>query len=376
MFDVLRFWLNRGLDGFRVDVIHRIVKDARFRDNPPNPNWREGMDPFDSFISMYNRDWHEIQPVVKLMRQVIDEYPDRVLIGEAYLPNERLMVYYGYDPATGALSGVHLPFNFQLISLPWNAATIRAAVDAYEAALPPGAWPNWVLGNHDRHRFITRYGRHNARTATMLLLTLRGTPTVYYGDEIGMEDVPIPPDRVQDPYEKQVPGIGVGRDPERTPMQWDSSPNAGFCPPSSTPWLPLAENYREVNVAAQWNDPTSMLSFFRKLTALRREVEPLNLGEYRSLEIGDSSQIFAFMRTSQERKVLVLLNFESSRQLLDLAGQGSRFKLLLSTNPKRWPGDLSGEVELGPNEGLILEVITQTQGRFDVQNTSSRSGLV
>src|SRR5690606_16686417 len=122
--------------------------------------------------------------------------------------------YYG---AHG--SGVHLPFNFQLINLPWDARTIERAVDNYEAALPPYGWPNWVLGNHDQPRIATRVGPAQARVAAMMLLTLRGTPTLYYGDEIGMRNVPIPPDMVQDPYEKNNPGLGLGRDPERTPMQ-------------------------------------------------------------------------------------------------------------------------------------------------------------
>ncbi len=357
MFEVLRFWLRRGVDGFRVDVIARMVKDASFRNNPPNPNWKQGMDPFETFLPVYNRDWFEIQPVVRLMRKVVDEFPERVLIGEAYLPNEKLMVYYGYDPGSGTLTGVHLPFNFQLISLLWDAELIRRAVDAYEAALPPGAWPNWVLGNHDRHRFITRYGRENARTATMLLLTLRGTPTVYYGDEIGMEDVPIPPERVQDPYEKQVPGIGVGRDPERSPMQWDASPNAGFCPPSAVPWLPLAKDFPEVNVAAEMVDPASILFFFRELTSLRRSIPALNVGSYRSVEIGNPAEIFSYLREAGGRKILVVLNFGEAARQISPGPAGSKFDLLLSTSPAHLPGPFTGTLEIRPHEGLIIEFV-------------------
>ena len=127
-------------------------------------------------------------------------------MGEVYLPVERLVTYYGSGGG-----GVHMPFNFQLVTLQWNARAIAAAVDGYEGSLPSYGWPNWVIGNHDNHRVATRIGRAQARVAAMLLLTLRGTPTLYYGDEIGMHDVPVPPERVQDPFEKNVPGLGLGR---------------------------------------------------------------------------------------------------------------------------------------------------------------------
>jgi len=152
--------------------------------------------------------------VIAEMRRVVDEFPCRVLIGEIYLPFERLVTYYGKD-----LAGAHLPFNFALLLVPWNARAIEKIIRDYEAALPTGAWPNWVLGNHDRPRLASRIGKAQARIAAMLLLTLRGTPTLYYGDEIGMQQVAIAPDQVRDPFEKNVPGIGVGRDGCRTPMQ-------------------------------------------------------------------------------------------------------------------------------------------------------------
>ena len=131
---------------------------------------------------------------------MIDAYPHRVLIGEIYLPLDRLMQYYGRD-----LKGAHLPFNFQLLQAPWKADAIARLVEDYEAALPDGAWPNWVLGNHDRPRIATRVGPEQAKVAAVLLLTLRGTPTLYYGDEIGVADVPIPPDQIRDPWALREP---------------------------------------------------------------------------------------------------------------------------------------------------------------------------
>ncbi|MFN2521551.1 MAG: alpha-amylase family glycosyl hydrolase, partial [Candidatus Limnocylindria bacterium] len=134
----------------------------------------------------------------------------------------------------------------------------------------------YVLGNHDTHRIATRAGREQARTAMMLLLTLRGTPTMYYGDEILMEDVPIPPELIQDPFEILTPGRGHGRDPERTPMQWNAEPNAGFCPSDATPWLPVAANYREVNVAAETADARLMLALTQHLLRLRAATPALH----------------------------------------------------------------------------------------------------
>jgi alpha-glucosidase len=166
------------------------------------------------------------------MRQVADEYPDRVMIGEAYLPIDQLMAYYGAD-----LTGFQLPFNFHLISTAWQPQALASLIRAYEAALPPGGWPNWVLGNHDRARVASRVGAAQARIAAMLLMTLRGTPTIYQGEEIGMTNVTIPPDVVQDPFERNVPGFGCGRDPVRTPMPWTPHQHAGFS--TGQPWLPL-----------------------------------------------------------------------------------------------------------------------------------------
>ena len=196
-----------------------------------------------------------------------------MLVGEIYLPVERLMAYYG---ASG--KGAHLPFNFQLIRLPWKAKEIAAAVERYEALLPSYAWPNWVLGNHDKPRIATRAGAAQARVAAMLLLTLRGTPTMYYGDEIGMHDVTIPIDRVRDPFEKNVPGLGLGRDPVRTPMQWSGGTSADFT--TGEPWLPIAADYQDFNVSAERDDPTSMLALYRSLIELRRSEPALSVGEY------------------------------------------------------------------------------------------------
>lgn len=348
MLDVMRFWLNRGVDGFRVDVMHHLIKDTDFRDNPPNPDWQPGMSPYRELLTTYTADLPEVQEIVALMRGVVEEYDDRMLVGEIYLPVERLMAYYG---ASG--KGAHLPFNFQLVRLPWNAKEVAQAVERYEALLPSYAWPNWVLGNHDKPRIATRAGAAQARVAAMLLLTLRGTPTMYYGDEIGMRDVPIPPEQVQDPFEKNVPGLGLGRDPVRTPMQWTGGENAGFS--TAEPWLPLAADYKELNVAMEREDSTSLLTFYRRLIELRRAETPLSVGSYAALPAGDD--LMAYMRKTGDRRLLIVLNFGAQPRRFKLADLQSRATLLLSTYLDGERQELGDGVLLRGNEGVIIELL-------------------
>ncbi len=289
MLGEMRVWLDRGIDGFRVDVIWLMIKDAAMRDEPPNPSWRGGV-PHGSLSHIYTADQFEVHSLIRTMRALLDEFSaegrERVLIGEIYLPNDSLMHYYGDDPtASGLGDECHLPFNFQLLESAWDAQGVRKMVDEYEAALPAWGWPNWVLGNHDRPRIASRVGAAQARVATMLLLTLRGTPTWYYGDEIGMADVPIPPELVRDPQAVNQPELGpeVSRDRVRTPMQWNATANAGFSAPGVKPWLPVADDYAQVNVKAQEADPRSSLWFFRLLTDTRQKSDALRVGTYRSV---------------------------------------------------------------------------------------------
>ena len=223
MYDVLRFWLDRGIDGFRVDVIWLMIKDDQLRDNPPAPDATGDPDAYGELTAVFTADRPEVHDVIAEMRAVLDEYGDRVLIGKIYLPVDRLATYYGSRPHR---LEAHLPFNFQLLELPWQADVIGEAILGYEAVLPAHGWPNWVLGNHDRPRVASRVGTRQARVAAMLLLTLRGTPTIYYGDEIGMTDVEIPPGLERDPA--RFHGPGGGRDPERTPMRWDGTRARGL----------------------------------------------------------------------------------------------------------------------------------------------------
>jgi alpha-glucosidase len=357
MHDALRFWLRRGVDGFRVDVIWHLMKDPDLRDNPPNPAYREGIDPpFARVQQLHNADHPDIHAVVAEMRAVLDEFPgDRLLIGEIYLPLERLVAYYGRDE----LAGAHLPFNFQLISAAWHAPTLRRMIAEYDAAVPPGGWPNWVLGNHDQPRIASRVGRAQARVAAMLLLTLRGTPTLYYGDEIGMENVPIPPERERDPFGMNMPGTGQGRDPERTPMQWDASPNAGFTAEGVEPWLPLAADWRESNVEAQRRDPRSMLGLVEALLRLRRAEPALSLGSYRTLSV--EGDVLVYARAGRDgRAFVVALNLTPEPRTVAFADGElpSGGRVVLSTRMDRGGEAVGagGGLALRGDEGVVLEL--------------------
>jgi alpha-glucosidase len=345
MLGVLRFWLERGVDGFRVDVLWHLIKDEGFADNPANPDWREGMDPYQALVPLYSADRPEVHGLVRRMRALLDQHGSRVLIGEIYLPLERLVQYYGAD-ANGELSGAHLPFNFQLLSTAWNAFSLEKMISEYERLLPNGAWPNWVLGNHDRPRIASRVGLAQARVAAMLLLTLRGTPTLYYGDEIGMQNVAIPPEAVQDPLERRIPGLGLGRDPVRTPMQWSAAPGAGFT--TGTPWLPLSTNYVDVNVAAQRADGRSMLALHKALIALRRAEPALQLGRLELVET--AADVLAYTR---EDRFLIALNATGTSRRIELPRPGA---IALSTHLDRAGERVAGALALRPDEGLIVRL--------------------
>jgi glycosidase len=343
MMDVMRFWLDRGVDGFRVDVLWHILKAPGFPDNPPNPDYSPSMGEKFRVLQLNSTDQPDIHEIIAQMRAVADSYGaggERVLIGEICLPLTKLVTYYG---AQG--SGVHLPFNFELIEAPWSARGIADFIAAYEAALPSGAWPNWVLGSHDARRVAGRLGEGQARVAAMLLLTLRGTPTLYQGDEIGIGDVVLAPEEVMDPRELREPGLGLGRDPARTPMAWDSSPNAGFS--QAKPWLPLHADWRSRNVEVQSVEPQSMLNLYKRLLVLRRTYGALSVGDY--APVSAQGDVLAYRRFIGEQEMFVALNLSGARQPCPDIPSG--FEPILSTLLGALPTDLSA---LRPDEGLLL----------------------
>jgi alpha-glucosidase len=281
------------------------------------------------------------------MRSVLEEYEDRVMIGEIYLPVDRLVDYYGRDG-----DGAHLPFNFHLITTPWDAREIELVVNRYEGALPDGAWPNWVLGNHDQPRVASRIGDAQARVAAMLLLTLRGTPTLYYGEELGLRDVRLPPALLTDVREAQAPGRGLGRDPERTPMPWTGeAPAGGFS--TADPWLPVGEENLVRNVAAQRDDPGSMLGFCRRLIALRRREAALSVGWYRPVPAEGTA--LAYRRGANGRELLVALNLGAEPQRLVLPEELGELRVLLAASDRPPGGSVERELDLPGNEAFVLE---------------------
>jgi alpha-glucosidase len=354
MHDVLRFWLVHGVDGFRVDVLWHLIKDDQFRDNPPNPAYRPGDPPHHSQIPLYTTDRPEVQDIVAGLRRVVDESKDRVLIGEIYLPLERLVAYYGTR-----LDGVHLPFNFQLLQSVWHARGLATLIDQYERALPQGGWPNWVLGNHDKPRIASRVGVAQARVAAMLLLTLRGTPTMYYGDELGMLDLRIPPERVQDPFEKNVPGLGFGRDPCRTPMQWDGSRFAGFC--AVEPWLPISDDYQVVNVEAEDADAASILTLYRQLLKLRREHSALSIGDY--VPVAMTGDLLAYIRRARHERFLVALNLGGGPYALSLTSLNTTGRVVLSSHLDRADTEPTDSISLRANEGVVIALPAEGERR-------------
>jgi alpha-glucosidase len=285
-------------------------------------------------------DQPEVHDAIGEMRRVADEYDDRLLIGEAYLPIDRLMAYYGVN-----LAGFHLPFNFHLISTPWEPAAMAGLIEVYERALPTGAWPNWVLGNHDRSRVATRLGRDQARVAAMLLLTLRGTPTIYQGEELGMQDAPIAPEHIQDPWEENVPGLGLGRDPVRTPMPWSGGSQGGFS--TGKPWLPV-DMHGTVDQARQRGDGASMLSLYRALLGLRRAEPALAVGSYSMVAFSES--VLVYERQHDAGKFQIALNMSDRWQALPAEARSG--KIVISTRPDR-EDFLGKDRQLAPNEALI-----------------------
>jgi alpha-glucosidase len=251
------------------------------------------------------------------------------------------MAYYG-----ATLQGANLPFNFLLLQCAWSAESVRATISEYMAALPSGAWANWVLGNHDNARIATKVGIRQAPVAAMLLLTLPGTLTMYYGEEIGMTNVAILPENVKDPAEKNQPGIGMGRDPERTPMQWDSSPGAGFT--TATPWLPLASDFSQNNVATLLKDNASLLSLYRSLLVLRRAHPAFISGKLSGLSA--ESNLLRYERADDEERLLVLLNlgFDPIEAKLQSG------KIVSSTRFDRNENRVDNAVTVRGAEGLII----------------------
>ncbi len=353
LFDVLRFWLDRGVDGFRLDVVNYYFKDAQFRDNPTHWAITYG---YGRQRHLYDKDQPELHPLYREMRALVDAYPQRMMVGEvgSDRPAEAAAAYLGERA-----DELHLTFNFAFARCPWSAPAFHREVERWEALLPPGGWPTYFLSNHDQVRHVSRYAAGDwtearARVAAALLLTLRGTPFLYYGEEIGMREVHIPREEIQDPPGRRFWPFYKGRDGCRTPMQWDASEHAGFT--RGIPWIRLAPDYRERNVAVQEGDPGSLLHFYRRLIWLRKATPALQRGSYRSL-VHRPTRALAYLRETPGQVVLVLLNFSARpvRLAFDDPLPATDWKVLLDTAGWGERVRLAGPVTLPPHAVCILE---------------------
>lgn len=349
MFDVLHFWLKKGVDGFRVDAFDHMFKDALFRDEPQNPKYKEGMeDPFESQLHIRTTQQAELYDMIKKFNEIVSEYEgDKFIVTESYVDLSALVKLYQ------AGTKHHAPFNFQFISLSWDAKIYRDFINEFDKQVGAHYLPTYVLGNHDRSRVASRIGQRGARAAALLQLTLRGVPTIYNGEEIGMEDSIIPEDKIQDPFEKNVPGMGLGRDPERTPMQWTSKQYSGFSEVET--WLPIPKTAKEINVDVENNDPRSMLQLYKTLLQIRKTSNPLLFGKYTSIDL-ENDHIFAYVRQFEKEKLAIVLNFSNEQQTVTLPYEHAEIMIntfLDHTSGQKIP---LKDFFLRPHEGYLLKI--------------------
>jgi alpha-glucosidase len=355
MFKAIQFWIDRGVRGFRLDAINWLGKDVRWPDNPLRFGWRG----YTRQTHRYDRDQPLAHEVMRDLRSFVSHHPDIVLVGEASADTPGgPAAFYG-----DGSDELHMVFDFRLLKSPWRADRFRELITASDRAVPRGGWPSIVFSNHDQSRHIERYGdgghaARRARAAAVLLFTLRGTPFLYYGEEIGMRNGRLRYRDLRDPYTKRYWPFRTGRDPARIPMQWDGSPLAGFT--TGEPWLPIADNAATVNVEAESRNSCSLLNLYRRLIRLRKGTPALTNGSYRAIDATDPDCL-AYLRhvegtSDANSTVLVAINFSSRRSVCDVPGLMRGGHVLLSTQEpvvdrRVWR---SGRIDLGPDEAVIV----------------------
>ncbi|MBA3723713.1 MAG: alpha-glucosidase C-terminal domain-containing protein [Candidatus Levybacteria bacterium] len=348
MLEVLRFWLKRGIDGIRIDSFNVIYKHMDYLDEPLNPAYIHGEnDPFREHDHIYTLSQPELLPLLKTFRKVLSEFGDKFMVTESYVEMPQLLKLYR------AGDSLHAPFNFNIFKLPWNLNEYKSFIDVFDKEVGHEYIPTYVLGNHDNHRIATKIGSNQARIAAMLQLTLRGMPTVYYGEEIGMIDGEISLDEMQDPWAKNVGDVRLGRDPQRTPMQWNTEKYAGFS--TKKPWLPIGKQYMYSNVEIQQSDTQSMLNLYKTILHFRKQSPALLYGTYESLKIKNKN-VYAYMRTYKTEKLLILLNFSEEEQKISLNIPTSQ--VICNSYLTKEKGSLMDlkNSTLAPFEGYILQL--------------------
>jgi alpha-glucosidase len=341
MQDAMRFWLDRGVDGFRLDAAALFFKDPELRDNPANPEYRAGDLPDSLQLPVYTRNQPGLHELFAELRALVGGYSgERVLLGEFYVPFDELVGFYGTSRPE-----LHLPLNLALTWTKWDAATVGRTIEEYQAQVAGRGWPTTTLATHDQPRIVARAGIEQARVAAMLLLTQRGTPTLYYGDEIGMQGVAIPAEQAVDPQGRRT---GRNRDPMRTPMQWSADDYAGFS--HVEPWLPVGVDRDAANVAVQSRDAGSVLTLTRRLLELRASEPVLLDGAHEPL--ATDGGVLAYRR-SGERRYLVALNFTHAPATYRL-GDKEGGRVVLSTFVDREGEQVDGQIRLRADEGLVI----------------------
>lgn len=346
MLNVLRFWMDLGVDGFRADAMEHIFKDERFLDEPINPEYVTGKnDPYLQLLHPYTRNQPELYSLIKDFAAVLGERQNKFMVNEVNININEILEFYNSN------NGTCIPFNFHLMYLPWEVQAYKNFIDELDSSLGSHS-PTYVLGNHDCARVATRLNGQKSRIAAMLQLTLRGMPFIYYGDELGMENGHIPPEKIQDPWEKRVPGLGLGRDPARTPMQWSNTMHAGFS--SVEPWLPIANN--NLHVDSETRNTKSTLNLYRRLIHVRKQSEALLHGNYRSIDIQDKP-VLAFTRSYNDENIIVILNFSDTEQAVSFPS--SRGRILCNTylDKDTIQEVRLNEIKLRAYEGYVIRIL-------------------
>lgn len=358
MHDAMRFWLDLGVDGFRMDAVYWLAKDPSFRDDPLNPEYVEGTDNFyDRLHHTNSSGWPALYTYLAEMAEVLsdDAYGERqpFMVTEAYPaghnPVQAYMAFYeGVNPEVAA------PFNFEGLSLPWEAVPWRTFLRSFHAALDEHdscCLASYAFGNHDKPRLASRFGDIIARSAATMQLTLPGMIFIYYGEELGMTNGIIPPDKVMDPGATGDPEA-VGRDPERTPMQWTAGTFAGFS--GVDPWLPVAANYTTRNVHLESEDESSFLSLYTHLIKLRKTYPCLSHGTITVLDTGYPA-VLAYLRTFEDKTCLVAINFSAEEISCEFPVQLSQ-ELASSASITPAGSPVGAVVELAPYESKVFDV--------------------
>ncbi|HEY1405204.1 MAG TPA: alpha-glucosidase [Spirochaetota bacterium] len=351
VFADIKFWLDRGVDGFRLDVVNWFMKDKHFRNNPTI----FGIDKLQRHI--FDRNRPETHDILRELRHLLNSYDNRMSVGEVFsLPpgNPSLSADFlgsGHDE-------LHMAFDFSLIYRFWSARAYYKCIRRWMKKIPDGGWPCHVLSNHDQRRSSSRFGEDDdgakrEKVAAALLLTLKGTPFIYYGEEIGMRNGKIPRDKIVDPLGKKFWPFFPGRDLSRTPMQWDNSPNAGFS--SAEPWLPVHADFRKINVDHEMNDRHSLLRFYRMLIELRRRKPSLHAGEWKPVIKGHRG-VIGYYRTYKNDVIFVALNFSAKRRKVHIRDH-AQWKVCGSTHRSSREHFTDLKFEMAPYEATVIERI-------------------